>query len=512
MRTVFVLRPAVGTRPPSAPFAHPSSTVATPTHTMNHARYYNFLAGSWTSGAPRTVLNPATGLAVTTVSLASVDHVHTACDAAQAAQKTWSKLPGRERAAVLRRWAASLLGRRDEIAMTLALETGKSLHDCQQEVTQAAQAARYHTEWAHRIGGEVLPSDHPGEHIFTQCAPLGVIAMFVPSNNPIYTLVRKLAPALIAGNAVVVRVSQYTPASALELAKTLELAALPKGLVSILHMEYAAASALCTHAHVAMLSLSGMPHTGRVMIGHSQTHFARLALELAGKTPAIVMPGSDLDAAASAIVQSRLRHSGQSYVGVERVYVHEAVHDTFIKLVLQRMESLRVGDRNRNPDFVGPLQTQQGRMRVHALVEAAVQHGAQLLCGGYIPDTPGFFYPPTLLAQVTQQSPVIQEIIFGPVLPVVKVGSFDAALALANDHTQGLAAAVFTENYHHVLRASHELEAGEVYINRAPLDLEQNHHSGWKHSGMGSTGQGRHSVLTYTQTRLVTQPYRPTAI
>ncbi len=113
---------------------------------------------------------------------------------------------------------------------------------------------------------------------------------------------------------------------------------------------------------------------------------------------------------------------------------------------------------------------------------------------------------------MTQQSPVIQEIIFGPVLPVVKVGGFDAALALANDHTQGLAAAVFTENYHHVLRASHELEAGEVYINRAPLDLEQNHHSGWKHSGMGGTSQGRHSVLTYTQTRLVTQPYRPTAI
>ncbi|WP_175691802.1 aldehyde dehydrogenase family protein, partial [Burkholderia anthina] len=357
-----------------------------------------------------------------------------------------------------------------------------------------------------RIEGEIIPSDTPDENLFLHREPIGVVACLIPFNYPVYTLLRKIAPALIAGNTVVVRPSNHTPVPAFEIAKAVDDAVFPPGVVNILTMDHATAEALCTHPAVGMITLTGSVNAGRKVLDYCKANIAKPSLELGGKTPAIIEPDADLERAAAALVASKTTHCGQLCTAVERVYVHDGVYDRFVALLKAKMAAVRSGDRAADPSNMGPLVSASARARIHAMVERAVAAGATLETGGAIPDGPGFFYPATLLTGCRQDMEIVQEETFGPIMPVLRYTTIDAAIAFANDHQFGLSSVLYTENYRTAMKVANAIEAGELYVNRTPADPYQGFHAGWKRSGLGGD-DGKHGMLEFTQTRLVVMKY-----
>lgn len=470
---------------------------------MQH--YENFIDNEFIGSATQArieVCNPANEQVVAVVDTASPEDASHAVRQATAAQKHWRRLPAAERAKVLHRLADALVQRADRIGAALALESGKSPAHARAEVMYAAEVTRYHAEWARRITGEIIPSDNPRENLLLYREPIGVVVCLIPFNSPVYTLMRKVAPALITGNTVIVRPSSYTPCSALEIAHAVAQAEVPAGVINIMAMSHLVAEQICTRPSVGMITLTGSVGAGRKVLEYSQVNIAKVSLELGGKTPAIIEPDANLEQAAADIVRSKTTNCGQLCTAVERVYVHEEVATKFVGLLRNRMRERQWGDRSKNHDWMGPLIHGNARLHIHQMVERAIDDGAVLECGGVIPDGKGFFYPPTLLTGCRQDMEIIQEEVFGPVLGVVTYQTLDEALEMANDHQFGLASMVYSENHRTIMRVANEIEAGECYVNRIPDDPYQGHHSGWKRSGIGGD-DGQHGMLAFTQTRLV---------
>ena len=463
----------------------------------------NYINGEFRESATQgTVLNPATGSVAGHVPLAGATEALEAVEAAAAAQRAWARLPAIERGNALRRFAAEIEARADAIGAALALESGKSLADARGEAIYGAELMRYHAEWARRIEGEIIPSDNPGETLLLRREAIGVVACLIPFNYPVYTLVRKIAPALISGNTVVARPSNSTPLSALVLAGAADAAGMPPGTVNILAMSHEVAERVCRHRAVGMITLTGSLAAGRKVLDYARENIARPSLELGGKTPVIVAPDADLDAAAAGIIAAKTTHCGQLCTAPERVYAHADIHDALLERLRAGFAARRFGDRSQDASLMGPLATRAAQMEVHARVQRALTEGAKLEAGGTLPDGPGFFYPPTLLSGCRQEMDIVAEEVFGPVLPVLSYQSEAEALALANDHQFGLSSVLLTRDHGMIMRFSERIEAGELYVNRFPADPYQGFHAGWKRSGLGGD-DGKHGMLTFTQTRLV---------
>ncbi|MDE3738667.1 aldehyde dehydrogenase [Pseudomonas resinovorans] len=469
----------------------------------------NFVGGQFvesSSDARISVYNPATEARIALVPAASADEARQAVDIAATAQKRWGKLTSIERADFLRRFADALVANAEVIGQALADESGKSLEDASNEARYAAEITRYHAEWARRIEGEIIPSDSPDENLLLQREPIGVVACLIPFNYPVYTLLRKVAPALITGNTVVVRPSNNTPTSAFEIARAAEQAGLPAGVFNVLTMDHATAAHLCTHPAVGLITLTGSVNAGRTVLEYCKANIAKPSLELGGKTPAIIEADADLEKAAADLVRSKTTHCGQLCTAIERVYVQESVHDRFLALLKDRMAAVRIGNRAEDASLMGPLVNAAARKHIHGMVERALAEGAVLETGGAVPEGPGHFYPATLLSGCRQDMEIIREESFGPIMPVLKYRDIDEALAMANDHQFGLASVLYTENYRTAMRVANNIEAGEIYINRTPADPYQGFHAGWKRSGLGGD-DGKHGMLEFTQTRLVVMKY-----
>lgn len=271
------------------------------------------------------ILNPATKAVVGHVHNASQKEALAAVEHAKAAQRAWRVMPAYERGAHMQRLVDAIEQAAPQIGATHALESGKAVTDTTNEAIYAAQITRYHAEWARHIEGEVIPSDTPDENLVLHREPIGVVARLIPFNFPIYTLMRKIAPALIAGNTVIVRPSNNTPLSAFELARAVERAALPAGVVNILAMDHATAEAVCTHPAVGMITLTGNVNAGRKVLDYCKANIAKPSLELGGKTPAIIEPDADLKKAARELVAPKLTHTGQLCTAIKRVYAHESI-------------------------------------------------------------------------------------------------------------------------------------------------------------------------------------------
>lgn len=469
---------------------------------MANNQYY--LNGQWLSGEGELlqVDNPATGALIAEFNLASEVQILDAVKAAKQAQKTWAKLASYERAAYLHKLADQLLVDAPSIGKILAEESGKSLADAEAEVRYGAEITRYHAEWSRKIEGEVIPSDSPNEQLLLMREPLGVAVCLIPFNYPIYTLLRKLAPALITGNSAIVRPSNHTPCSALALAQTVEKAGFPAGVIQIAVMSHAACEVMCRQPEVGIISLTGSVEAGRQILDYSKTNITKMSLELGGKTPAIVADDADLQAAATAIVNSKTTNCGQLCTAVERVYVHQSVYPQMLVLLRNAMEQRQFANRLEQPFAMGPLISKAAQTRTHALVQAALAAGAVCEVGGYLPEDLGYFYPATLLSHVDHSMTVVKEETFAPILCVMPYQDLDEALGLANDHQYGLSSVLFTNRYKDVMRVATSIEAGELYINRTPADPYQGYHAGWKKSGLGGD-DGKHGMLEFTQTRMV---------
>jgi lactaldehyde dehydrogenase/glycolaldehyde dehydrogenase len=255
-----------------------------------------------------------------------------------------------------------------------------------------------------------------------------------------------------------------------------------------------------------MITLTGSVEVGRAVLEYCKPNIAKPSLELGGKTPAIIEPDADLEQAASAVVAAKITHCGQRCTAIERVYVHSSVHDRFLALLREKFSAIRIGDRAEDASRMGPLVSDKTRQEIHAKVQRAISEGAVLEAGGTMPDSKGFFYPATLLSHCRQDMEIVQEEIFGPVLPVLRYDTLDQALEMVNDHQFGLSSVLYTEQYRVALKVANRIETGELYVNRTPADPYQGFHAGWKRSGLGGD-DGKHGMLEFTQTRLVVMRY-----
>ncbi len=449
------------------------------------------------------VINPATEEVFATVACATNEDVNEAVAAAKRAQPGWAKLPAIERGRALRALASSFREHTEELAGVLMREQGKVRSLARGEVSAAADYLDFTAEWSRRYEGEILQSDRHGENIFMFTMPLGVVAGILPWNYPLFLLVRKLAPALLTGNTIVIKPSEETPINACIVGKLAQEVGIPRGVVNILPGGRDVGEAICHHRDVRLISLTGSVETGKRIMAAASTHVARVSLELGGKAPCIVMDDADIALAVRCIRDSRIHNAGQVCNCSERVYVHHKRLDEFNTRLVEAMRQVRFGDPQDESMDYGPLINGTRREAVARLVREAVYDGAELLTGGgFGPYPRGYYFEPTVLGQCTQGMRIVREEAFGPVLPIVAFDDLDEALALANDSEYGLTSSMYTQNLDVAMRASNELQFGETYINREHSEAIQAFHSGWKQSGIGGA-DGKYGLLEYTQRRVV---------
>lgn len=467
--------------------------------------YRNFINGQFVaSDAHLDVLNPATGTLLSKVPASTADDVDRAIAAARAAQKSWSRKPAIERAGHLRRIAAKLRENVAQLARTITLEQGKVSGLAEVEVNFTADYLDYMAEWARRMEGEIITSDRQNENIFLFRKPLGVVAGILPWNFPFFLIARKMAPALITGNTIVIKPSEETPNNCFEFAKLVAESDLPPGVFNVVCGDGQVGGALSAHKGVDLITFTGSVDTGARIMAAAAPNITKVNLELGGKAPAIVLADADIELAVRAIRDSRIINSGQVCNCAERVYVECEVADQFIERIAAAMAATRYGDPIAQPDVeMGPLINRQGLDSVNAKVRNAISQGARVVSGGAIADLPlGFHFQPTVLAGCRGDMEIMREEIFGPVLPIQIVDDLDEAIALSNEGDYGLTSSIYTRDLNNTMHAMRELDFGETYVNRENFEAMQGFHAGVRKSGIGGA-DGKHGLYEFTHTHVV---------
>jgi lactaldehyde dehydrogenase/glycolaldehyde dehydrogenase len=454
------------------------------------------------------VINPSDKQIISYIPKGSKEDVQVAVDAAYEAQKSWEKLPAIERAGYLRKIAQKIRENVTMLAQTITQEQGKVPSLAEVEVNFTADYIDYMAEWARRYEGEIIQSDRANENIFLFKLPIGVAAGILPWNFPFFLIARKMAPALVTGNTVVIKPSSDTPNNAFEFAKLVDEIGLPKGVFNLVSgAGSVVGNALSSNDKVGIVSFTGSVPAGVKIMEAAAKNVTKVSLELGGKAPAIVMKDANLDLAVKAIKNSRVINNGQVCNCAERVYVHKSIAEEFSQKITKAMAATSYGNPLTEEVDMGPLINQAAMDHVQSLVDSALQGGATLTTGGKAATrTDGFYYEPTVLVDVKQDMPIIQEEIFGPVLPIVTFETFDEAIALANDSEFGLTSSIYTQDIDLAMRACKEIKFGETYINRENFEAMQGFHAGWRKSGIGGA-DGKHGLEEFLQTKVVYLQY-----
>lgn len=450
------------------------------------------------------VINPATEEVISRIPDGRAEDARKAIEAAERAQTGWEALPAIERAGWLRKIAAGIRERASEISALIVAEGGKIQQLAEVEVSFTADYMDYMAEWARRYEGEILQSDRPGENILLFKRALGVTTGILPWNFPFFLIARKLAPALLTGNTIVIKPSEFTPNNAIAFAKIVDEIGLPRGVFNlVLGRGETVGQELAGNPKVAMVSMTGSVAAGEKIMATAAKNITKVCLELGGKAPAIVMDDADLELAVKAIVDSRVINSGQVCNCAERVYVQKGIYDRFVNRLGEAMKAVEFGNPAERSDIaMGPLINAAALERVEQKVARAVQEGARVALGGKAAEGKGYFYPPTLLLDVRQEMAIMHEETFGPVLPVVAFDTLEEAIAMANDSDYGLTSSIYTQNLNVAMKAIKGLKFGETYINRENFEAMQGFHAGWRKSGIGGA-DGKHGLNEYLQTQVV---------
>jgi len=478
---------------------------------MSSPREQMFIDGQWvqaSDGATRPTRNPADQSVIAEVPAATEDDTRQALAAAQRAfhDATWAKMDPAERGRLLRKVAALIYERADDIARTETLDNGKPLREAKGDVLFAAQTFEYYAGWADKIEGSVIPVPGPRFN-YTRKEPLGVTVHIVPWNYPFQLGCRSIAPALAAGNTVVVKPASDTPLSMLKLAKVMEDAGVPKGVFNVLTGSGAKLGPILVGAkETAGVVLTGSVPTGQELLKEAARKIVPVTLELGGKSPNIVFPDANLDKAVKGAAFGIFMNAGQMCWAGSRLLVHESVHDEFVKKLADFARGWKAGSGLEKDTRIGPLVSQGHHQTVMGYVEKGKHEGAKLALGGARPEDPalakGNFLTPTIFTDVDPKMTIFREEIFGPVLSVTKFGNDDEALKLANAVDFGLYAGVWTSNLQRAHRFAAELEAGQVAINEYPVTFPQTPFGGFKMSGIGSE-QGASALHFYTRLKSV---------
>lgn len=472
----------------------------------------NLIAGEWVpaaSGARYAIRNPARPEEVlgefansTTADIAA------AVSAAEAAAQAWAETPGPQRGAILFRFAQLLEDSRQELGRIITREQGKALGEAVGEVARAAAEARFMAGEASRASGQTFPSERPGLSCSTVAEPLGVVATICPWNFPVVTPVRKIAPALAWGNTVVFKPSSLTPWSAVYLTELLGRAGVPPGVVNLVTGQGSViGGALVGDPRVAGISFTGSTKVGLHLYESAARRLARVQLELGGKNPAVVMDYDDLDGAAREIAAAAFLCSGQRCTAISRMIVVEAQADALVERLLDHVGRITVGDGLDPKTTMGPL-VSEGQLRsVDEYVRAGVKEGCALRAGGRAlvesPAREGYYYAPTVFDHVPPASPLAQEEIFGPVLPVIRVRDLDEAIALANRTRYGLAAALFTTRLRDVDAFARRVASGMIHVNHGTASQAHVPFGGVKESGQGAWSIGPTAREFYTNVKAI---------
>ncbi len=466
--------------------------------------YPVYLAGQWIRpGPPHAVTNPFDDSVVGVTWLAGAGEVEAATQAAQAAAATVGALPAYERAAILARASAWLTARRDEIGLTLAGEAGKPIRDALTEVDRAAMTFQVAGEEARRLGGEVIPLDlaaHGRNRIgIVRRYPIGPVAAISPFNFPLNLSAHKLAPALAAGNPVVLKPATSTPLSALALAAALHDSGAPPGSVSVLPMPRDLGDRLVTDERFKLLTFTGSSAVGWAM--KARAGRKKVILELGGNAGVIVEPTADLEWAVKRIVTGGFAFAGQSCISVQRVFVHDSVYDDVARRLVERVAALVVGSPLDPLTDVGPMIDRGEVDRIEAWVHEAVAAGARVLTGGRRlgPAT----WAPTVIEGAPEASRVCAQEVFAPLIGLYRYTDFAEAVAAVNRSRYGLQAGVFTNDLTHTLAAFDTLEVGGVIVNDVPTwRIDQMPYGGVKDSGVGREGP-RYTIEEMTEPKLL---------
>jgi lactaldehyde dehydrogenase/glycolaldehyde dehydrogenase len=474
--------------------------------------YQMFINGEFVptrSGKMITVINPATETVISEVPEGTREDINAAVEAAEQAQKSWAKLPAIVRAGYLREIAQGIRENAEEIAKVIAEEQGKIMPLARVEANFTADYMDYMAEFARRYEGEIIESDRPNENIFLFKMPIGVIGGVLPWNFPFFLIARKMAPALVTGNTIVIKPSRETPNNAFEFAKIVAKSSLPKGVFNLVSgAGSVVGNALAGHPKVGMVSFTGSVEGGVAIMRAAAENVTKVSLELGGKAPAIVMADADLDLAVKSICDSRIINSGQVCNCAERVYVHQSIADQFVAKMTVAMQNVKYGNPLVDADIdMGPLVSKQQLEQVEASVQQAIKDGATLVVGGKRANREvGFYYEPTLLTNCKQSTDIMQKETFGPVLPVATFKDLDEAIELANDSEFGLTSSIYTQSLDVAMRACKEIKFGETYVNRENFEAMQGFHAGWRKSGIGGA-DGKHGLEEYLQTHVVYMQY-----
>ena len=471
-------------------------------------RNQQYIDGEWTgatSGATCDVINPATEEVVRTVPFAARDDCRRAIEAAARAFPEWSRRTPYERSAMLQRAAASMRAVADDVAHMMVLECGKPLAQARGEWLVAADLFDWFAEEGKRTYGRTIPSRVASRRLTVLHQPFGVVGVITAWNFPAYNPARAWAAALAAGCTVVGRPSELTPLTAMALTSVLVEAGLPRGVLNLVNGDPdGMGQEMLDHPACRKISFTGSVRVGKHLMDGASRTVTRLSLELGGNAPVIVLPDANLEQVAAGAVASKFRNTGQMCVSPQRFLVHRKVVAPFAEETARRASTLRVGS-GLEPDVqVGPLINARQRDRVATLVAGAARAGAAVLTGGKPPNDldRGFFYAPTVLADVMPDLPVFEEEIFGPVMPIMAVDDLDEAIALANQTTYGLAAYVWTNDLRAAVKASEGLQFGMVGINEWSPHAPEAPFGGWKQSGVGHES-GSEGLAEYLETKLV---------
>jgi succinate-semialdehyde dehydrogenase/glutarate-semialdehyde dehydrogenase len=453
----------------------------------------SYINGQWVSGKSRfAVHNPATGSLIANVCDADDQSGQQAIDAASAAFSAWSKMTGKDRSIIMRRWYDLIIENIVDLATIMTLEQGKPLEESRGEVIYGASFLEWFAEEAKRVTGSIPTSTWQDKRIIVLKQAIGVCVAITPWNFPIAMITRKIAPAMAAGCTIVIKPAEQTPLSALALAELAHRAGVPKGVINILtasaDQSISLGKIFCESTDVKHISFTGSTEVGRILMKQGAPTIKKLALELGGHAPFIVFDDADIDAAVAGAVASKYRNGGQTCISANRFYVHKKVCDQFVQQFMAATQKIKVGNGLEQGVSQGPIIDEQAIEKIERHIADAISKGAKVLTGGKRLGTQGTFFEPTILSNVDKSMVMTYEETFGPVAPIISFENEEEILALANHTEYGLASYFYSRDVGRIWRVAEALEYGIVGVNTGFISSEVAPFGGVKQSGLGREG------------------------
>ncbi|MFI2856573.1 aldehyde dehydrogenase [Paenibacillus sp. JSM ZJ436] len=481
----------------------------------NGQEYYRlYIDGQWVDSSSAKLIevqNPANEEVIGRVSDAAASDVQKALESSEKAQLQWQRLPAVKRAAYLVKLVEKVKEKRDFLARLLVLEQGKTYGEALGEVDDTMAYMMYAAESANKIKGDILPSNREGEILQIRKVPYGVTIGLCAWNYPLALLGRKLGPALVTGNTMIIKPHELTPIASAEFFNLIHEVGFPPGVANFVTGTGAEVGQLLVSSPITKLvTVTGSVRAGQQIYKAASDNITALSLELGGKAPFIVLEDADIDKAAEAAVSARFANCGQVCVCSEMVLVHEKVADEFTAKLLEHMKSIKVGDPFDPSVTMGPKANGNDLIKIDDIVQQTVAQGASIAWGGKRPSggifDKGYWYEPTILVDVKPDMAAAQKEIFGPVLPIVRISSFEEAIDIVNASELGLSAYLFTNDMKKMMHGTDVLQVGTVFLNQGMSGCMQGYHSGHKLSGLGGE-DGEYGLEGYLQKRTIYMNY-----